>query len=82
MVSFQELIVGLDQIGFYAVALPFIVIFAITFALLEKIKLFGQHSRNINAVLALAMGFLFLQNPYLLQLFHRVVPNVAFIFLI
>ena len=44
MVSFQELIVGLDQIGFYAVALPFIVIFAITFALLEKINYISLHS--------------------------------------
>ncbi len=79
MTSFRELIIGLDQMGFYDVALPFIVIFALTFALLEKVKIFNN--RSINGVLALAMGFLFLQNDYLLQMFHRIVPNVAFILL-
>ena len=77
--SFRELILGLDQMGFYDVALPFIVIFAITFALFEKVKVFDN--RNINGVIALGMGFLFLQNDYLLKMFHRVVPNVAFILL-
>jgi len=78
-VSLRDLIIGLDQMGFYDVALPFIVIFAISFALFEKIKIFSN--KSINGVLALGMGFAFLQNDYLLRMFHRVVPNVAFLIL-
>ncbi len=80
MAGLTDFIISLDQYGVYDVALPFIVMFTITFALLEKVKLFPR--REINAILGLAFGFLFLQNDYLLLIFHRFIPNISFIILV
>ena len=54
----------------------------ITFALLQKVKLFGEGSKKINVVLALSFGLLFLQNVYLRTLFQRFIPNVSFIIIV
>ncbi len=80
MGTFDELFNTLAQAGFFTYLLPFIVMFAISFALLQRVKIFGDN-KKIDGIVAIAMGFLFLQNTYLLELFHRLVPNVAFILL-
>ena len=81
MGTFDELFNTLGEAGFFTYLLPFVVMFAISFALLERVKIFGSSARKINGIVAIAMGFLFLQNTYLLELFHRLVPNVSFILL-
>ncbi len=43
--------------GFYGIFLPFVFTFAIVFGLLAKIKLFGDKSDRINAVLAFVLAF-------------------------
>lgn len=80
MAGLTDFVISLDRMGVYDVALPFIVMFTITFALLEKVKLFQR--REINAILGFAFGLLFLQNDYLLSIFHRFVPNISFIILV
>ncbi|MDO8555962.1 MAG: hypothetical protein Q7R96_02200 [Nanoarchaeota archaeon] len=80
MGTFDELFNTLSEAGFFAYLLPFVVMFAISFALLQKVKIFGGN-KKIDGILAIAMGFLFLQNTYLLELFQRLLPNVSFILL-
>ena len=81
MGTFDELFNTLGEAGFFTYLLPFVVMFAISFALLERVKIFGSSARKINGIVAIAMVFLFLHNTYLLDLFHRLVPNVSFILL-
>jgi hypothetical protein len=54
--NFEDFIQLLDSWGVVDVLLPFILIFAIVFAVLDKTNVFGKDKRNINAVIALVIG--------------------------
>ena len=56
MVVFQNALYVLDQIGFTDVFLPFILIFTILFAILQKIHIFGAEDRKFNGIIALALA--------------------------
>src|SRR3989344_2676542 len=84
MASFDQVLVAWDNYGVFEYLLPFLVVFTITFALLQKVSLFGSDgkSKKINVILALAFGLLFLQNIYLRTLFQRFIPNISFIMIV
>jgi uncharacterized membrane protein YozB (DUF420 family) len=54
--NLQDIIIALDNIGLRDVLLPFILIFAIVFAVLSNINLFGKDKKNINVVIALVLA--------------------------
>lgn len=43
--------------GVFNVILPFILVFAIVYAVLHKTKVLGKESKNFNVIIALVMGF-------------------------
>ncbi len=47
----------LQEIGFYRVVFPLILVSVVTYGLLMKIKLFGDH-KGLNATVAIVMGFI------------------------
>jgi len=48
----------LNQVGFYSFALPFLLIFAITYGLLSKVELFNKNdSKKINSIIAICIAF-------------------------
>ncbi|MDD5177669.1 MAG: hypothetical protein PHT54_00075 [Candidatus Nanoarchaeia archaeon] len=60
--------------------LPFLLVFTLVFAVLQKIKLFGKDERNIkgiNVVVSLVIALLFVRNQYLVELVNRFLPNVS-----
>lgn len=57
--GFQELFWNLEAWGFVDVLLPFILVFTIVFAILEKIKILGEGKRQYNTVFALVMAAAF-----------------------
>ena len=80
--SFQDFIANLEEIGFYEVALPFLLIFTITFAILQKIKIFGEKGKNFNAVVALVMAFLVVRSVSILEVMNTFLPKVSLISII
>jgi len=72
-----QVIATWQEIGIYGVLLPFLLIFAISFALLEKIRIFGD-KRNINMIVSLVLGLLFLQNIFLVEQIQFILPKVGF----
>ncbi|HLC22781.1 MAG TPA: hypothetical protein VJJ79_03340 [Candidatus Nanoarchaeia archaeon] len=82
MVTFQEVIAGLEDVGFYDIALPFILIFTIVFAVLQKLKLFGEGSKKFNAVFALVMAFLVVRTQIVVEIINQFLPQVSLIALI
>ena len=76
---FQDLIENLEDIGFYDVALPFLLIFTITFAVLQKIRLFGQSGKNFNAVVALVLAFLVVRTPAIVEVMNVFLPKISLI---
>ncbi len=78
---FGGIIQFFDQLGIYDVVLPFILVFTIVFAILEKTKLLGMEEiegkkytrKNLNAMLAFCVSFLVVASSKLVA----IVTNVS-----
>ena len=77
--NFSDFIVQLDKMGFYDVALPFLLIFTIVFAVLQKVQIFGDKSKNFNAVIALVMAFLVVRSTAIVETMNLFLPKVSLI---
>src|SRR3989344_1532464 len=85
--AFQDALYLLDQMGFTDVFLPFILIFTIIFAVLQKIELFGENkSRKFNSIISLALSIGVIiphsLNKYppgtdVVQILNTALPNVS-----
>jgi small-conductance mechanosensitive channel len=63
MVDFREVIDSLVDVGFYSVILPFILVYAVVFAILEKSGIFKtsddsnkKQTKNVNSIIAFVFG--------------------------
>jgi len=72
----------LESIGFYDVILPFLLIFTLTFAILERARLFGQDSRKFNAIIALVLGMLIIRQGDIVTFINTYLPNVSAIVIV
>ena len=75
----------LEGWGLYDVMLPFLLVFILVFAILERIKLFGQQTRKFSAIIALVVGLLLVrggEQAALVQLINNYLPNVSAIIVI
>jgi hypothetical protein len=88
MADFQQTIYGLEQYGLTDVLLPFLLIFAVVFAILQKVKIFGSDKKNINVILSLVIGLLVViphvTNSYpegqdVVEIMNKAIPNVSII---
>lgn len=80
-VNFVEVINSLERQGFYDVALPFILIFTLIFAVLQKIQLFGSESRKFNAVISLAIAFFTVRVVSIVTIINTFLPKVSLVVL-
>lgn len=80
-VNLSDMIKGLESMGFYAVLLPFLLIFTILFAILQKIKLFGTDSKNINIIVAVVIAFFVVRVPSIIATINMFLPKVSMIVL-
>ena len=79
--DFMNILSEWENLGVFNVLLPFLLVFAIAFAILEKIKLFGD-KRQINGIIAGILGILFVRNQYLVGLLNRFLPNISMFMII
>ena len=80
--TLYDLITALESTGAFDIALPFLLIFTITFAVLQKIQLFGQGKKNIDLIISLVLSFLTIRNVFITELINRFLPNVAMFLII
>ncbi|MBI2671491.1 hypothetical protein HYX16_01015 [Candidatus Woesearchaeota archaeon] len=78
--SLYDIFGSFESFGVFDIALPFILIFTVIFAVLQKIKLFGG-KKNIDIIVAVVLAFLSVRSVFLVGLLNRFLPNTA-IFLI
>ena len=52
----EQAILVLQRIGFFQIIIPFILFFAVIFAILEKSKILGENVRAVNGVVALVIA--------------------------
>lgn len=76
-----SVIASWQEIGVFGVLLPFVLVFALSFAVLQKTKILGDH-KNLNVIVSLVLGLLFLQNVYLVEKIQLFLPNVSFAVLV
>ena len=88
---FREVIEFFDTIGVFDVVLPFLLVFTIVFALLERTKVFGVDDidgkkytkKNLNSVAAFVIAFLVVASSELVGIITKVSSNfVVLLFLI
>lgn len=88
MVDFRAIIENLKDIHFYDVILPFILIYAVIYAILEKSKIFEKkggegEERNVNAIIAFVFGlFVVASLQTVLYLQDLIVNMVVFVIFI
>lgn len=58
MASFENAIYYLESMGLTDAILPFVLIFTVIFAILQKAKVFGTESKKYNIIVALVVGLL------------------------
>lgn len=73
--SIPQLLQSWEQAGLFSYILPFLVIFAVVFGLLERLKIFGEDSKGVNAVIATAVGLLSLQFGFVSLFFAQLFPR-------
>lgn len=88
--TFRNAIEFFDKIGIYDVILPFLLVFTIVFAILEKTKVFGTEEvegqkitkKNLNAMAAFVIGFLVVASSKLVEIITKVSSQVVILLLL
>ncbi len=81
----------LEDLGVYDVALPFLLVFTITFAILEKTKIFGTEKvgdeddvpkKNLNAMAAFVIAFLVVASTNLVAAISKAAANIVLLLIL
>jgi hypothetical protein len=87
--TFREIIYFFDKIGIYDVVLPFLLVFTIMYAILEKTKVLGTEEiegvrytrKNLNAMTAFAVSFLVVASSKLVAIIANVSSQMVVLLL-
>ena len=88
--AFRGVLDFMSRMGLYDVVLPFLMIFAIVFAALEKSKIFGTAKdeddrvitkKNLNAIVAMVIAFFVVASAKAVGIITKVSVGVVFLFL-
>lgn len=82
---FRQVLVFFDKIGLFDVVLPFLLVFTIVFAILEKTKVLGTEDiegkkytkKNLNAMASFVMAFLVVASSKLVETIVKVSSNAV-----
>ncbi|VVB80735.1 Uncharacterised protein [uncultured archaeon] len=84
MVTITDLLNRANDVGFFSYVLPFLLIFAVIFAILQKTKIFGDSKdqanvKSINAIVAVSIALLSLLNDYVSTFFATLFPRFGIV---
>jgi len=78
-----DFVYNLQSFGVYDVILPMILIFAIMYAILSKIQVFGKGNQRVNMVVALILSFLILLPEHgIVDRLNTYLPRFTFIIIL
>ncbi len=86
--SFREALGFLGDIGVYDVVLPFVLVFVIVFAILEKTRVFGSYTypdgktypkKNLNSMTAFVISFFVVASAQLVQTITKISANTVIV---
>ena len=64
-----------NEMGVFSYVIPFLLIFAVVFAILQKSKILGDDNRAIQAIISASIGLLSLQFDFVSEFFAVVFPR-------
>lgn len=64
-----------NEIGVFSYVIPFLLIFAVVFAILKKTKILGDDNDGILAIISVALGLLSLQFDFVSEFFAIIFPR-------
>ncbi len=84
---FRDVITFFDRIGLYDVVLPFLLVFTIVFAILEKTKVLGTEKlegheytkKNLNAMAAFVISFLVIAAKEIVEIINETVSRAVIV---
>lgn len=79
--ALDNIVSMLKDWGFFEIVLPFLLIFVLLFAILEKIKILGKR-REINLLVALSVSLIALASSFLTDFIASFLPKIAIALLI
>jgi len=88
--AFRQVIGVLVDLGIYDVILPFLLVFTIVFAILEKTKVLGIDKiegtevtkKNLNAMLSFVIAFLVIASTQLVSIISQVMSHVVLLLIL
>jgi|SRR3990167_5139384 len=80
----NEVLESFADIGGFNIVLPFLLIFAVTFAILQKIKLFGEEdkSKRVNGIVSFVLALFLISQQELVEIMLQFLPRVSMIVLV
>ncbi len=87
---FRGVISFLNTLGVYDIILPFLLVFTLVFAILEKTKVLGTEKvgektitkKNLNAMVSFVTAFLVIASTQLVSLVNQVMANVVLLLIL
>jgi hypothetical protein len=88
--AFRGVVEFLDRLGVYDVLLPFLLVFTIVFAILEKTRVLGtdkvgdEHwsKKNLNAMVAFVVAFLVIASTSLVRVINEFLANIVLLIIL
>ena len=88
--AFRGALLFLEKIGVYDVILPFLLVFTIMFAILEKTKVLGTEKisgteytkKNLNAIVAFVVAFLVVASARLVAIINETMASVVLLLIL
>lgn len=86
--NFNQIIFTLEQMGVADVILPFLIIFTVVYAALQKSKVLGEDSKKFNVIVSLVMGLAVViphvlgaypPNGDVVEIMNKALPNISLI---
>ena len=79
----QAAIDFLQSFGFFDVVLPFILVFALVFAILEKTKILGKEDKkNVNALVAFVVGLFVVGTTNVVVILRDAIPLISLVLIV
>lgn len=74
------------KFGMFDIVLPFLLVFTIVFAILEKTRVLGEEKgeprKNLNSMVAFVIGLIFISIIRLVEVINQALPEVALVLII
>lgn len=70
-------VLGIGFEWFAQVVLPFILVFALTFAILEKSRILGEGKHQVNSIISLVMGLIIVGTAVTRDMINDIIPVIA-----